>query len=195
MFTSSSLSHPISKSIYHQFKRRMTFPNYRASLWKIERGVVRTLTWLEDGTIVTLGLWGTGDIIGQGLSKVEPYTIECLTEVEARSLSLNDGRDLTKDLLNHIQQLEELTVIRSHKRIELTLIKFLTWLAKKFGHQIEIGYLIDFKLTHQDMAEILGASRVTITRTLSQLEEQGLIERISVNRIVLREEEIWHYEI
>jgi CRP-like cAMP-binding protein len=75
------------------------------------------------------------------------------------------------------------------------LIKFLSWLAKKFGRQIEIGYLIDFKLTHQDLAEILGVTRVSVTRSLKQLEEQGIIERLSLSRILVREEEVWYYEI
>jgi len=41
----------------------------------------------------------------------------------------------------------------------------------------------------------LGATRVTVTRTLNQLEQQGLIERLPLQRIILREEEVWHYEI
>ncbi|AFZ35184.1 putative transcriptional regulator, Crp/Fnr family [Stanieria cyanosphaera PCC 7437] len=194
MFT-SSLSNLVAKGIYHRFKRRVTFPNNTNNVWKIETGVVRTLTWLEDGSIVTLGLWGQGDIVGQSLSKIEPYTIECLTEVEAINFSWHNGEQLTSNLLNQIYQLEELAIIRSHKRIEIALIKFLGWLAKKFGRQIETGYLIDFQLTHQDMAEILGATRVTITRALKNLEEQRIIERLPLRQILLREEEVWYYEI
>lgn len=157
--------------------------------------MVRTLTWLEDGSITTLGLWGKGDLVGQALSKINPYTIECLTEVKVVSFSWSNQDYITKNLINQVQQLEELTIIRSQKRIEITLIKFLSWLAKKFGRQIKSGYLIDFKLTHQDMGEILGLTRVTITRALKHLESQGLIERISLSQILLREEEVWYYEI
>jgi CRP-like cAMP-binding protein len=192
---SSSLSNLVTKSAYRNFKRRATLPIDKYSIWKIETGVVRTLTWLEDGSIVTLGVWGEGDLVGQALSKIDPYIIECITEVKVISFSWEDRDCLTTNLLNHIQQLEELSIIRSHKRIEISLIKFLNWLAKKFGRQIETGYLIDFKLTHQDMAEILGLTRVTITRTLKHLEEQGSIERLPLNQILLREEEVWYYEI
>ncbi|MGL4377557.1 MAG: hypothetical protein ACRCT1_14050, partial [Microcoleaceae cyanobacterium] len=44
--------------IRQQFPRRALLPNKKDGLWQIESGVVRTLTWLEDGTIITLGLWG-----------------------------------------------------------------------------------------------------------------------------------------
>jgi CRP-like cAMP-binding protein len=192
---SSSLSNLVAKGIYHRFKRRVTFPLDTYNIWKIETGIVRTLTWLEDGSMITLGLWGEGDLVGQALSKTNPYIIECLTAVEVINFSWEDGNELTTNLLNQIQQFEELSIIRSHKKVEIGLIKFLSWLAKKFGRQIEIGYLIDFKLTHQDIAEILGVTRVSITRGLKQLEEQGIIERLSLSRILVREEEVWYYEI
>jgi CRP-like cAMP-binding protein len=51
------------------------------------------------------------------------------------------------------------------------------------------------RLTHEDLAEMLGSTRVTITRILGQFEQEGLIARLSLHRIVLREEEIWYYEI
>lgn len=50
--------------------------------WKIETEVVPTLTVLEDETLVNLGLWGSGDIVGI-LSKADPDKIECLKLVEA----------------------------------------------------------------------------------------------------------------
>jgi CRP-like cAMP-binding protein len=197
MFTSSSLSKSssIPKARYRRFKRRTTFPSDKYGVWKIETGVVRTLTWLEDGSIVTLGLWGEGDFVGQALSKIDTYTIECLTKVEAVSISKEYRDESTTNLIDRIHQLEELSIIRSHKRIEMALMKFLAWLAKKFGRQIETGYLINFQLTHQDMAEILGSTRVTITRALKHLEEEELIQRLPLRHILLREEEVWYYEI
>ena len=51
------------------------------------------------------------------------------------------------------------------------------------------------RLTHEDLAEMLGSTRVTITRVLGQFEQEGLIDRLSLHRIVLREEDIWYYEI
>lgn len=177
------------------FKRRSFVPLKSETLWKIESGAVRTSTWLEDGTLIILGIWGPGDIVGQALTKVQPYQIECITQVKANCILVDETHQLTEMLLSHIQQLEELAIIRSHKRIEPMLIKLLSWLAQKFGREAATGQLIDLRLTHQELAEILGATRVTITRTINQLEQQGLIERLPLHRILLREEEIWHYEI
>ncbi|ACC83714.1 Crp/Fnr family transcriptional regulator [Nostoc punctiforme] len=177
------------------FARRSFLPEHPKGLWKIETGFVRTFTYLEDGTTVALGLWGPGDIVGKSLSKLEPYQMECLTKVEAIVLPIEEWTQLTETLLAHIQQAQELMVIRSHKKVDTMLIKLLAWLSKKFGSEVEKGRLIDMRLTHEDLAEMLGSTRVTITRVLGQFEQEGLIARLSLHRIVVREEDIWYYEI
>ncbi len=182
------------KSYRHRFSRRTHLPNRSNALWRIETGVVRTVTWLEDGTIITLGLWGPGDTIGKPISKCDPFQIECLTKVEA--ILLSGDRWLNRDiLLNHIQQAEKFMVIRGYKRVDFMLYQLLTWLAKRFGSEVEQGHLIDMILTHQDIAEIIGTSRVTVTRTLGHFEQQGLIDRLPLHRIILQPSEVWHYEI
>ncbi|MDX2212390.1 MAG: Crp/Fnr family transcriptional regulator [Oculatellaceae cyanobacterium bins.114] len=186
---------PFNESRVYKFDYRSLIPTPPGSLWRIESGLVRSLTWLEDGTIVALGLWGKGDVVGDYLTKVEPYQVECLTKVEAVSLSLESLHTMGDLLLQHIQLSEELMVIRSYKRADVMLLKLLAWLAKRFGSEVERGQLIDLRLTHQDLSELLGITRVTITRLLSQLEQQGFIQRLSLQRIILKQEEFWHYEI
>ncbi|MEZ2251244.1 Crp/Fnr family transcriptional regulator [Microcoleus sp.] len=194
MTIGSSSSEYLCNLRKYQFSRRVHLPNQKNALWQIETGVVRTMTWLEDSTIVTLGLWGPGDVVGKPLSKCDPYQIECLTKVEATLLSVDRG--LNRDvLLYHIQQAEDLALIRAGKRVELMLYQLLTWLAKKFGSEVDQGHLIDLGLTHKDIAELLGITRVTVTRALGNFEQQGLIQRLSIHRIILQDSQVWHYEI
>jgi CRP-like cAMP-binding protein len=177
------------------FTRKSHLPEYQNSLWQIDTGFVRTVTYLENGTTVALGLWGSGDIVGRTLSKLEPYQMECLTKVEARIIPLEEWTYSTETLLAHIQQAEELMVIRSYKKVETMLLKLLAWLSQRFGLEVEKGRLIDMRLTHEDLADMIGSTRVTVTRILGQFEQEGLIDRRSLNRIILREEDIWYYEI
>ncbi|MBD2593714.1 Crp/Fnr family transcriptional regulator [Nostoc spongiaeforme FACHB-130] len=191
----SSLSTAPTKNAKQHFTRRSFLPDHQNVLWQIEKGFVRTHTYLEDGTTVALGLWGPGDTVGKALSKMEPYQMECLTKVEVKILPIEDWYQAQETLLAHIQQAEELMVIRSYKKVDTMLIKLLAWLSKKFGYQVEQGRLIDMRLTHEDLAEMLGSTRVTITRILGQFEDEGLIDRLSLHRIVVKEEDIWYYEI
>ncbi|BFM40417.1 Crp/Fnr family transcriptional regulator [Synechocystis sp. LKSZ1] len=176
------------------FTTRTLLPHKNNCFWKIESGIVRTFTWLEDGTLVTLGLWGPGDIVGKNFASITPYKLECLTPVQA-SLILQNHDELIEMLVAHIQQMNELAVVRRQKTVDKMLFQFLKYLANKFGKMTTKGQLIDIRLTHQDLADLLGTSRVTITRCLGQLEDQKLINRQVLRGIVIPEDEIWHYEI
>jgi CRP-like cAMP-binding protein len=179
-----------------RFARRSLLPLGENYLWKIESGVVRTLTWLEDGTTITLGLWGVGDVVSRVLSKAEPYQIECLTPVEATILPVDRWHQVNEALISHIQQFQEFLEILHCRSVDASLLRLLNWLAKKFGHAVERGQLINLRLTHQEIAEIIGTTRVTVTRVLNEFEHQGIIKRLPRKFIVLHEQQpFWHYEI
>jgi CRP-like cAMP-binding protein len=177
------------------YERHALLPLRKDCLWKIETGIVRTLTWLEDGTALTLGLWGAGDVVGKVLStQTNLYKIECLTPVEVMILPQDGWDEVTENLLAHIQQMEELSIIRNHKTVEETLFKMLAWLAKKFGRGVDKGHILDLGLTHQDLADLLGTTRVTITRIITQLEQQGMINRLPRKQILVQAGAFCQYE-
>ena len=161
----------------HTFSRCDLMPLQTNILWQIERGVVRTLTWNEEGTTITLGYWGAGDVVGQPLCSIQPYKIECLTSVEASYIPQHQWTQVLDAIFQHIQQVEELLCIVRQERIQLRLLQLLIWLARKFGRSVEQGQLVDLRLTHQDIAEAIGTTRVTVTRLLKRFEQEGIIHR------------------
>ncbi|MEB3219082.1 MAG: Crp/Fnr family transcriptional regulator [Nostocales cyanobacterium 94392] len=167
------------------FTRREVIPPRNDVLWRIDRGAIRTLTWSEDGAFITLGYWGPGDLVGYPLSRVKPYQIECLTSVEVSVLPPQMWQQDVEALISHIQQSEELLSIVHRKPISLRLWQFLVWLGEKFGREVEQGKLIDLNVTHQEMAEVLNTTRVTVTRLLQQFEDEQNIVRHK-RRIILR---------
>ncbi|HHP7231758.1 MAG TPA: Crp/Fnr family transcriptional regulator [Xenococcaceae cyanobacterium] len=147
------------------------------SLWLIKRGAVKTLTWNETGAISILGYWGAGDVIGLPLSKVEPYEAKCLTCVEAVYIPWHQGNHLVEAISRCMQQTEELLRIVRIDTVYQRTYQLLVWLAQKFGRQVVQGTLIDIRLTHQELADIIGSTRVTVTRVLNQLETAKVIFR------------------
>ena len=82
------------------------------------------------------------------------------------------------------------------RHAESSLLRLFAWLAKRFGQEVEQGKLIDLRLTHQEIAELIGVTRVTVTRLLSDFEKQGIIQRKERQFIVLHDQApFWHYEI
>jgi CRP-like cAMP-binding protein len=149
-------------------------PNY---LWRIEQGIVRSMTWGAEGGLTILGYWGPGNVVGQALSRINPYHVECLTSVEASLLPADLWHQALDALLLHVQQVEELLSIAYTYPTDQRLFKHLVWLAQTFGREVSQGKLIDLPLTHQDIAEGIGAARTTVTVLLNQLEQKGAIIR------------------
>jgi CRP-like cAMP-binding protein len=167
------------------FTRRELIPLQQDILWRIERGTVRTTTWSEQGTLITLGYWGTGDIVGYPLSRINPYQIECLTSVEMGILPSELWHQQVDAMLRHIQQSEEILSIVQRKPVSLRLWQFLIWLDKKFGRDVNQGRLLDLSITHQELSEVLNTTRVSVTRILQQFEKENRLLRHE-RRLILR---------
>lgn len=173
--------------VQRSFSCRDLIPLQSDVLWHITWGAVRTLTWNEEGTPTTLGYWGPGDVVGQPLSRIQPYQIECLTSVEVELIPSHQCQRAINALLSHIQQSEELLSIVRNEPMHCRLQQLLLWLARKFGRRVPSGMLIDLRLTHQAIAESIGTTRVTVTRLLNQFEKEGIIARPKRHFIVLRD--------
>ena len=99
-----------SPLVQQLFSRRDHIPPRHNVMLRIERGIVRTVTANEHGTLIGLGYWGPGDIVGYCFSRLDPYRIECRTSVEVSILPSelwHQALDVDAIVL-HIQQAEEL---------------------------------------------------------------------------------------
>lgn len=154
-------------------------------LWLINRGIVKTSTWDREENPIVLGYWGRGDVVGQPLSRINPYEIKCLQDVEAVSIPCRYWSSLFKEIRSYHQDVEELLYISRQKPVYQRIIKFLIFLAHKFGIEEKKGRLIQIPLTHQELADSIGTTRVTVTRIINKLEKSGFIDRPNRNYITL----------
>lgn len=179
-----------------RFARRSLLPLRHDALWQIKSGMVRTLTVLADGNYSTLGIWGAGDVVGRAFCSAQTYQIECLTPVEVNLIPRSRWHELNAAMILHIQRSGELMEILHCRNAEAAVLQLFAWLANRFGQHVSQGKLIDLRLTHQEIAELVGLTRVTVTRILSDLEKQGLIQRQERQFIVTSDcLPFWHYEI
>ncbi|MEL6495537.1 MAG: Crp/Fnr family transcriptional regulator [Cyanobacteria bacterium J06623_7] len=168
------------------FKPDDELPYRPDCLWLITQGVVKSYTVDSEGATVTLGFWGVEDVVGKALSNTVPYILKCIGPVQAISIHRQNWPALSQNLLSHSQQTQYLLYIVRNTRIHRRLWLLLEWLANKFGRAIAQGILIDFKLTHQELADAIDSTRITVTKTLIAFENEGLILRPRTKCIVLR---------
>ena len=180
------MSTSFDRSKAHRFYSGEEIPPQTDLLWSIVSGVVKSYTVSEEGALITLGFWGTQDLVGESLSTVEPYVSKCISNVEAIAVPQSQWGLVSQNLWHQAKQIQHLTFIVRNNRIAQRLWLLLEWLASKFGREIKPGKLIDFKLTHQELAEAIGTTRITVTKTLNQFEREGLILRPKSKCIILK---------
>ncbi len=172
--TSATAHQQEANPVVREFKRREYLPMIQTLLWQIDTGMVRSFTLHEEGEITTLGLWGRGDIIGYLFAGIEPYHIECLSNVRVHRLQSDDGLALNEAMWSHIQQSQALLTMQ-HGSVQTRFRTFLDWFADKFGQRSGDGCFIPLPLTHQDIAEVIGSSRVTVTRLIGEFEREDIL--------------------
>ncbi|MEO0886080.1 MAG: Crp/Fnr family transcriptional regulator [Cyanobacteria bacterium J06648_10] len=161
-------NHPVS------FKRNEKLSFVHHSLWRIHAGHIRTLTWSAEGEFVPLGFWGVGDVVGYPVAQTHPYEARCLGAVDAEPL--NVSYPLSREmLLAQVRQSNSLLQISHCRQSEQRILQFICWLAEHFGQTTAEGIRIRIRLTHQEIAESVGTTRVTVTRLLKSLEQKGCI--------------------
>jgi hypothetical protein len=144
--------------------------------WLTSDGYVRQVTWNEDAELITLMLWGPGDLILGSQA-----TFECRNEtgtishVSLESHAPTDA-EILQALKRQISRSMEIMRISRIRKADDRLLTMLRWLAAQFGRVNSLGHslsLDDMNLTHQVIAELTGLTRVTVTKSLNKYKSLG----------------------
>lgn len=156
------------------------------------RGVVLLGTLYDNGDEALLGLACSSMPFGLPLSLIRPYQAVALTDVDLMRLRLSEveqspmlAQGIFRHLVRRVQQAEAILATVGYRRVEERLRHFLVLLKQEVGQPIANGETrISIRLTHQQLANAIGTTRVTVTRLLSQLQEEGWI-RIDQSRHII----------
>lgn len=167
------------------------FPGEPAeSLLVVARGRIKIKSVTPDGRESILAFVDEGDVFGE-LALIDPAPRVEFAEAVEPSKILSVPRSevtwlmgrrpdialgVTKLMGLRLQRVENRLrniLFRSNRQRVVALLVELLGLHGKADHD---GWLIHFRLSHQDMANLIGATRETVTATLGQLKREGLIE-------------------
>ena len=147
-------------------------------LWLVIRGVVKIQTLTLDGELSILGLVSNDEVFGQPLSMLDPYDAYALSDCYLLPISLIEIEQnpvltlsILKALSNRYQQTEMFLSIKAIRRMDERIKSLFIFLAERYGRESKDGILMDIRLTHQEIANILSTTRVTVTRIMSGLKE------------------------
>ena len=157
----------------------------------ISSGSVKITRISEDGREVILAMLGEGDFFGEmSLLDGESRSANAVATEESDVLILKRSdfieflerypkiaisllREMATRLRKSDQQIESLSLSDAEHRIGVTLLRLAEELGKIRMGVVEIGNLP----YQQDIANMAGTSRETVSRMFKVLEERGLIRR------------------
>jgi CRP/FNR family transcriptional regulator len=169
-------------------------------VYLLKRGAVRLSRVYESGEEITVALLRENSLFGvlsllTGQKSDRFYHAIAFTSVDLISAPATSVRQaiekdarvgllLLQGLSSRILQTETMIETLTHRDMSSRLVCFLLVLCRDFGMPGTRGITIDLKLSHQAIAEAIGSTRVTITRLLRDLRNDGLVE-IDRKRIIV----------
>jgi CRP/FNR family nitrogen fixation transcriptional regulator len=162
-------------------------------VYKVISGAVRTYKLLGDGRRQIGAFYLTGDIFGLEAGDRHRFTAEAISDsivlvIKRSTLGMlaKDDKELSHELwqmtareLDHVQCL---LLLLGRKNAQERVAAFLLEMASR----IPAGNIVELPMCRQDIADYLGLTIETVSRTLTQLENSAAIALSTSRRIVLR---------
>jgi len=162
------------------------------SYYRVISGVVRTCRFLADGRRQIDAFHVAGDVFGIETGAVRGLTAEAVSDcriVAYRRMPLDKSGvatvspQLVTHLLRSLGRAQEHAVLLGRRSaVEKVAAFLLDW-----ARQSASACTIALAMTRLDIADYLGLTIETVSRTLSQLERDGVIELPSVRQIKIRD--------
>ena len=170
-------------------------------LYMIKEGKVKICIISPDGQEISLAVFGKGECFGEfalldglprsadaiALEKVECYTLQRSDFHNAimknPKIAIQVLEALTKRLRNTDNMVEDLIFLDVYGRVAKKLLE----LADAHGVKTDDGVRIEVRLTQQELASMVGASRESVNKVMGYFTEKDFIStdkhRITLHRI------------
>jgi CRP/FNR family transcriptional regulator len=171
-------------------------------LFFVRRGIVKTTKVTDDGRELTLQFYTKNDLFGEvAVFNPGPHSTQAEAYEDVTLYATNrDGflRLLTahpelalrvsKIIAERRERLENRVGRLLFKTAHARLASLFLDLSEDFGVRDSRGVIINLKLTHKEMAALIGATRETVSFAILDLRRDGLILTES-KRVVIVDEE------
>ncbi|WP_028306637.1 Crp/Fnr family transcriptional regulator [Desulfitibacter alkalitolerans] len=169
------------------------------AIFLVKQGAIKLVHYTEDGREVILQIYGAGDVIGEAAlfqKKEQPGTATAAKETKVCSMSRSNIEKIIKQspdvawqvivslgsniykIWDHIAHINSLTV-------KDKVLGLFIRLANEYGEECPEGTKVKISLTQQDIASMIGCSRVMVFRAIKELTDNNIILRKN-NYLILK---------
>lgn len=168
-------------------------------LYFLISGTIRLYKMYGDYKEATTALLKEGGVFGK-LSLVEgrwqDVFAEAVSEVEVASVQKSALESVLKrqpefamklfaSLSERLRQSDEVIESLLHREVSTRLATLLLHLSDRFGEAEDSGVLLNVRLTHQDLANMIASTREAVSKVMSELQREGFIE-VQSHKVVIR---------
>ncbi|MEN8764188.1 MAG: Crp/Fnr family transcriptional regulator [Thiogranum sp.] len=170
----------------------------------IMSGVVKLTQILPDGREQIVGLLSAANSLGNPVSSVSNENAECVTDVKlccfrraqfGSVLRANPEIEhrLLEQTINDLRQARQWMTVLGKLGAQEKMARFILWLWKENRNiclhrdQREPRSVIYFPLKREEIAGLLGMTIETVSRNISKLKADGIIDLLDAKSIELRD--------
>ena len=154
-----------------------------SEIWQVYRGVVQLSRVQQDGGEIILGWITANGTFGNCLDgSSQIHRAVAMSNVYARRYLPQDlirqpqlARQLLAQFSDRLIKTEQLLSIVAIKRVEERFTQLLLMLKQDIGQRVDNGVRLQARFTHQQLAEAICTTRVTITRIMGDFQNRNLI--------------------
>ena len=166
-------------------------------VWFVQHGMVKLTTLSDRGEEMLVGLVRDTMVFGSNLTALQIYQAIALSKVQLVAIPVAEiaqSPQLAQKILplisQRLRQTESFLSVHGQLRVEDRFKHFLDLLKQEIGQPTDRGIRLSARLTHQDLASACCTTRVTITRLLGKLQQEGKIAFDSKNHLILKIESL-----
>lgn len=161
-------------------------------LYKVISGTVRTYKVLNDGRRQIGAFYLTGDVFGLEIGDVHSFSAEAIADCKVMLIKRSTMVALAARSHDVSHQLWTMTAAELQRAQAHIMLLIKTAQERVAGFLLEMAArspgctAVELPMSRQDIADYLGLTIETVSRTLTQLENSAAISVPSSRRIVLR---------
>jgi CRP/FNR family cyclic AMP-dependent transcriptional regulator len=161
------------------------------------RARLRDTDW--EGREITVSFAAEGEAFGLEALAELPNRVLSATAAESSEL-LSVGTEALRDLLERDSALARYllrheALVMTHMEERIKMLAFLDvpsrlagtilWLADRYGVPVDGGLEVPYWFTHQEMADLIGSTRETVTTVLAEFKRDNLLDSRNHHFVVL----------
>jgi len=150
-----------------------------------------TTALLKDGGVfgklsLVEGRWQ--DVFAEAITDVRVAGVQKSTLIEVIRSRPEFAMKLFSSFSERLRQSDEVIESLLNREVSTRLATLLLNLGDRFGEDNGTGTLLDMRLTHQDLANMIASTREAVSKVMSEFQREGFIEVQSRRIAILNKE-------